>query len=124
MSDIKIDLKNRIISCLKELGRYTLPALAKYPGIAELAEGDKDYGGELRGKKANILYVKDVNTFFTSAIDELIEDGIIELKPVDLLSAINDGVVYEEYPIAEAIRVYSSTRWLPVEVKWGKKFPK
>lgn len=123
MSDLKIDLKNRIISCLKERGRYTLPALANYPGIAELAEGDKHYGGDLEGEKANILYVKDVNTFFTSAIDELVEDGIIELKPVDLLAATVDGVVYNEYPIAEDVRVYPSTRWLPIDVRCGKNFP-
>lgn len=124
MSDIKIDLKDRIISCLKERGRYTLPALAEFPGIAELAKGDKYYGGELRGKKANILYVKDVNTFFTSAIDELIDEGVIELKPVDIAAAIVDGVVYKEYPIAEDVRTYSSTRWLPVDVRCGKNFPK
>lgn len=123
MSDIKIDLKNRIISCLKEHVRYTLPALVYYPGIAELAEGSKIYGGKLGKKRANIIYVEDVNTDFVAAIEELMEDNIIELHEASPESVVIDGFMYK-YPIADSLEVYPSKRWLPIDVKQGKNFPK
>lgn len=77
------ELKKLIIDRLKVIHNESLVALANHPSIKEKAYGDKIYGAEYKGQKANIVFLIDTNDDFVNAIEELKAEGIIDVKPLD-----------------------------------------
>lgn len=109
------DLKSLIIERLKVIRNESLLAIADHPSIKDMASGDIVYGAEYNGKKANIVFLLNTNDDFVTAIEELKAEGKIEMKPLDFLSSVLDGSIYN-LPIAKEARVYASPHWMPVEL--------
>lgn len=113
---IKVDeLKVLIIDRLKVIRNESLLSIAEHPNFKDKVRGDKVYGAEYNGKKANIIFLTGTNEDFVNAIEELKEEGMIEIKPLDILSSALDGFIYD-MPIAKKIRVYAEPHWMPVEL--------
>lgn len=113
------ELKKLIIDRLKVIHNESLLALANHPSIKEKAYGDKIYGAEYKGKNANIVFLIDTNNDFVNAIEELKSEGIIDVKPIDLLSTVLDGDIYD-MPIAKHVRIYAKPHWMPIELILNK----
>jgi hypothetical protein len=114
-----VDLKKRIASRIDELKTVTFAELRWIPGF--------------RGEKTacisqNVVVWTEISSEAISAINELIEEGSIEVRPYrpgwqGVMTYGFDGGVLP-LPLAKAVRPYKRPRWLPVylaEAKWSRK---
>lgn len=106
-------LKKEIVEVLREIGSYTLTSILSSPSVYPLAQGEKSfYAKGVRGGSDPLL-CKNVNMAFIRAIEELQIGDVIELHRTTLdVIQFDDGIKYNDED------------WLPIEVKWGKNFPK
>lgn len=76
------------------------------------------------GNHSNILLVEGASADFLDAVGELMNEDILELVPMSPMLAAHDAGEFYDLPIAkDTKRIYKKTRWLPVLVRKGKKFP-
>lgn len=99
-------MKNIIMRKLNEVGNgISFANLSRIDGF----NGDLMYGIP----EKNVYYWFSCSPEAIDALEELIAEGVIELKPTDKFVYFADGIV-PHYPIARQNRHYVSDRWLPV----------
>ena len=113
------DLKKRIFSRIGKVKTVTFAELRWIPGFS---------GEKTACISPNIIVWTEISSEAISAINELIAEGRIELRPYrpgwqGVMTYGFDGGVLP-LPLAKAVRPYKRPRWLPVyiaEAKWSRE---
>ena len=100
-------MKNKILNKFKELGNgISFADLSHIEGF----EGDFMYGFPDK----NVYFWFSCSEEAIDALEELISEGTIVLKPTVELVYLVDGIMPRNKKIAKRIRPYVDKRWLPV----------
>lgn len=113
------DLKKRIFSRIGKVKTLTFAELRWIPGFS---------GEKTACISQNVVVWTEISSEAISAINELIEEGSIEVRPYrpgwqGVMTYGFDGGVLP-LPLAKAGRSYKRPRWLPVyiaEAQWSRK---
>jgi len=107
-------MKEEIIEAINRYGDIALTALKKR---VRNTSGDIDWQlSNQDGTARNVFVATDVNEKFIHSINELMNEGIIEVRSCDLLMVSFDGGDVYDYKIAKPNKTYKKMRWLPLVV--------
>jgi len=123
-----------------------IKAISRYGDIAltGLKRRVKDSSGELvwylqntDGEARNVFVATDVNEDFIRSVNELMNEGAIEVTSCHPMIVSFDGGEIYDYKIAKPGKVYKKLRWLPLvlnltdskkeeifikkQIEWGQK---
>jgi hypothetical protein len=112
------DLKERIFSRIDEYKTVTFAELRRIPGFS---------GDQTACIAPNLVVWAEISNEAIAAINELIADGRIIMKPYSgwpglMIYAFDRGIL--RLPLAKRVRPYKRPRWLPVyiaEAEWSRK---
>jgi hypothetical protein len=106
-------MKNKILTMLHQLGDgVSFADLSRIDGFA----GKLMYGNA----EKNIYFWTSCSQKAIDALNALIEEKKIVLKPTTEIVYLNDGLI-PKLPIARQSRKYASERWLPVVLNRSDK---
>ena len=107
-------MKEQIIEAISRYGDIALTALKRRV---------KDTSGELvwdlgnkDGEARNVFVATDVNKEFIRSVNELMNEGIIEVTSCHPMIVSFDGGEIYDYKIAKSGKTYKKMRWLPLVV--------
>ena len=98
-------LKEQILEKVNKYDNVSFAEICEYPGF----NGDLYYGN----KEYNIFYWFSISQEAVNSIEELITEGLIEMKPTHERTYLLDGVA-PTFPIVKQKRKYKTPRWMPI----------
>ena len=108
----------------KAIFRY----ISKYEGVSfvELCNKIDGFSGDLalvNKDYDNIVFWNGLSEEAGEAINELLKQGLIVIRPTNILVYIIDGKV-PQLPVAKKLRQYKTLKWLPVALYTTKSYKK